>query len=63
MTKRFVLIGIMCFLIFACSTEDRIQDEEARLKGVDFQKLTLADAKELAGRQGKLILVDFFSPT
>jgi len=63
MKKGFVLIGIMIFLIFACSTKDRIQKEETGLDGVKFQKLTLAEARELAGQKGKLVMVDFFSPT
>lgn len=63
MRKGYILIGIMCFIIFACSTKDRIQKEETGLDGVKFQKLTLAEAKELAGQQGKLVMVDFFSPT
>jgi len=63
MKKGIILFGIMCFLIFGCSTKDRIQEEEAGLDGVKFQKLTLAEAKELAGQEDKLVMVDFFSPT
>jgi len=63
MKKAFILFGVMCFIIFACSTKDRIQEEDIGLDGVKFQKLTLAEAKELAGQQGKLVMVDFFSPT
>ena len=63
MKKGFILIGVMCFIILACSTKDRIQNEDASLNGVNFQKLTFAEAKELAGQQGKLVMVDFFSPT
>ena len=63
MKKRLILFGIMCFLIFACSSKDRIQKEKKGLDGVKFQKLTLAEARELAGQQGKLVMVDFFSPT
>ena len=63
MKKGFILMGIMCFIIFACSTKDRIKKEETALDGVKFQKITLAEAKELAGQQGKLVMVDFFSPT
>ncbi len=63
MKKGFVLFGLMCFLILACSTKDRIQDDNVGLDGVNFQKRTLAEAKDLAGQQGKLVMVDFFSPT
>lgn len=63
MKKGFIFFGLMCLLVFACSTKDRIQDDEAGLDGVRFQKLTLAEAKEIAGREGKLVMVDFFSPT
>ncbi len=63
MKKGIILFGLMCFLILACSTKDKVRDDEAKLDGVNFQKLTLAEAKELAGQQGKLVMVDFFSPT
>lgn len=63
MKKGFIFLGIICFLIFACSTKEQTQEEETGIYGVQFQKLTLAEAKELAANQGKLVMIDFFSPT
>ncbi len=62
MKKGFILFGLTSLLIFACST-DRTQDDAVVFEGVYFQKLTLAEAKVLAGQQGKLVMIDFFSPT
>ena len=62
MKKGFIIIGVFCFILFACSTKEPAQKQEG-ISGVQFQKLTLDEATELAAKQGKLVLIDFFSPS
>ena len=63
MKKGILLLGIIFLLIFVCSSKEQSPAEETTVTGVQFHKLTLAEAKELAIKQNKLIMVDFFSPT
>ena len=61
--KSVIVFCILSLVIIGCTKNEKIQDSQAKLIGVNFQKLTLDEAKALAVEQGKLVLVDFFSPT
>ena len=62
MKRCIILFGILSVILLACSFKDKSISEESGSTGVDFQNLTLAEGKELARQQNKLILIDFFSP-
>ena len=63
MKKGLISFGIISLIIFACSPKEQTPAEETALSGVKFQKLTVAEAKELALQQDKLMMIDFFSPS
>jgi hypothetical protein len=58
MRKYFTSLIIMaCLCVFACSLKD------AAVSGVIFEELSAEDAVASAAEQGKLVMIDVFSPT
>lgn len=51
------LIIIACLCAFSCALKD------AAVSGVTFEGLSAEDAVASAAEQGKLVMIDVFSPT
>lgn len=66
MRRNIIVFAVLLSLcLSACTSKEKAEkaEEGAALTGVGFEKLSLQDALVKAKDLGKLVLVDFFSPT
>lgn len=64
--KKFIpYLFMLCLLVFFSCSKDTgpVEQQKDSAGGVRFVDLSIADALARAGTEGKIVLLDFFSPT